>query len=105
MRGADDVMTESLKGFGRASGAMVAGDRAADRAGGARRRVWRSSPSRLRPRRPAAEGEHAGGEANLVLPDLSQVDVGGYNGRTLLMIGIGRLGARHRCSAWSSSTS
>ena len=31
----------------------------------------------------------AGGEANLVLPDLGQVDVGGYNGRTLLTIGIG----------------
>ncbi len=32
---------------------------------------------------------HVGGEASLVLPDLGQVDVGGYNGRTLLMIGIG----------------
>ncbi len=30
----------------------------------------------------------AGGEANLVLPDLAQVDVGGYNGRTLLMGGM-----------------
>ncbi len=30
-----------------------------------------------------------GGEANLVLPDLGTVDVGGYDGRTLLMIGIG----------------
>jgi K(+)-stimulated pyrophosphate-energized sodium pump len=30
-----------------------------------------------------------GGEVNLVLPDLNLVDVGGYNGRTLLMIGIG----------------
>jgi K(+)-stimulated pyrophosphate-energized sodium pump len=30
-----------------------------------------------------------GGEANLVLPDLGQVDVGGYNGRTLLMAGLG----------------
>jgi K(+)-stimulated pyrophosphate-energized sodium pump len=30
-----------------------------------------------------------GGEASLVLPPLDSVDVGGYNGRTLLMIGIG----------------
>ncbi|HEX5111055.1 MAG TPA: sodium-translocating pyrophosphatase [Vicinamibacterales bacterium] len=44
---------------------------------------------------PAAEGaatqqEHRpGGEANLKLPDLRLVDVGGYDGRTLLLIGIG----------------
>jgi K(+)-stimulated pyrophosphate-energized sodium pump len=31
---------------------------------------------------------HAGGEANLVLPDLGQTTVGGYNGRTLLMSGL-----------------
>jgi K(+)-stimulated pyrophosphate-energized sodium pump len=30
----------------------------------------------------------AGGEVNLVLPDLASVDVGGYNGRTLLMGGM-----------------
>jgi K(+)-stimulated pyrophosphate-energized sodium pump len=37
----------------------------------------------------AAQAERpAGGEANLVLPDLAQVDVGGYNGRTLLMGGM-----------------
>jgi K(+)-stimulated pyrophosphate-energized sodium pump len=36
-----------------------------------------------------AVAPHVGGEASLVLPDLGQVDVGGYNGRTLLMIGIG----------------
>jgi K(+)-stimulated pyrophosphate-energized sodium pump len=30
-----------------------------------------------------------GGEASLVLPALDSVDVGGYNGRTLLMIGLG----------------
>ena len=29
-----------------------------------------------------------GGEANLVLPDLEQTDVGGYNGRRLLMAGL-----------------
>jgi K(+)-stimulated pyrophosphate-energized sodium pump len=39
---------------------------------------------------PAQAGERrVGGEASLVLPDLGQVDVGGYNGRTLLTIGIG----------------
>jgi K(+)-stimulated pyrophosphate-energized sodium pump len=32
--------------------------------------------------------EHAGGEANLVLPDLSQVNHFGMNGHTLLMIGL-----------------
>jgi K(+)-stimulated pyrophosphate-energized sodium pump len=36
------------------------------------------------------QGEHRrGGEANLVLPDLRQTDVGGYNGRTLLVGGLG----------------
>ena len=39
---------------------------------------------------PEAQEERApGGEAALVLPALDQVDVGGYNGRTLLMVGIG----------------
>ena len=38
---------------------------------------------------PATEqAERAGGEVNVVLPDLGQTDVGGYNGRTLLMIGL-----------------
>ena len=38
-----------------------------------------------------AQPEHrAGGEANLKLPDLSQVNfLGNINGRTLLMVGIG----------------
>jgi K(+)-stimulated pyrophosphate-energized sodium pump len=34
------------------------------------------------------ETHRPGGEVNLVLPDLDQVDVGGYDGRTLLMGGI-----------------
>ena len=39
---------------------------------------------------PEVQEERApGGEAALVLPALDLVDVGGYNGRTLLMIGIG----------------
>ena len=38
----------------------------------------------------AAQGEHRpGGEANLILPDLGLVEVGGYDGRTLLLIGMG----------------
>ena len=36
---------------------------------------------------PAERGP--GGEASLVLPALDLVDVGGYNGRTLLMLGLG----------------
>jgi len=36
---------------------------------------------------PAAHGH--GGEASLVLPDLSQVDFHGYNARTLLLVGLG----------------
>jgi len=36
---------------------------------------------------PAAQ-QHAGGEANLVLPDLGSVDFQGINGRTLLMGGL-----------------
>jgi K(+)-stimulated pyrophosphate-energized sodium pump len=37
----------------------------------------------------AEQAERGGGEAALVLPPLDLVDVGGYNGRTLLMLGIG----------------
>jgi K(+)-stimulated pyrophosphate-energized sodium pump len=33
--------------------------------------------------------QHAGGEANLVLPDLGQVSFGGFNARTLLIAGLG----------------
>jgi len=39
---------------------------------------------------PFEQAERAGGgEASLVLPPLDLVDVGGYNGRTLLLIGLG----------------
>jgi hypothetical protein len=37
---------------------------------------------------PAQVEHRPGGEANLVLPDLSIVDVGGYDSRTLLMSGL-----------------
>ena len=36
----------------------------------------------------AIEGQPVGGEANLILPDLSQVEVGGYDGRSLLLGGM-----------------
>src|SRR5687768_17771703 len=36
----------------------------------------------------APAAQHAGGEANLVLPDLGSVDFQGINGRTLLMAGL-----------------
>jgi K(+)-stimulated pyrophosphate-energized sodium pump len=61
--------------------------------------VWVAAPAALQPG--AAEGQgaqaapvaqeaprHAGGEANLVLPDLGTVDFHGINGRTLLMAGL-----------------
>src|SRR3989442_6068909 len=36
-----------------------------------------------------APGQHTGGgEANLIVPDLGQVAVGGMNGRRLLMVGL-----------------
>src|SRR5437870_8550052 len=37
---------------------------------------------------PAAGQHTGGGEANLIVPDLSQVAVGGMNGRSLLMVGL-----------------
>jgi K(+)-stimulated pyrophosphate-energized sodium pump len=52
--------------------------------------LWAQPPEPAAPAAqvPAAEGERRGGEANLVLPDLDLVTVGGYDGRTLLMIGL-----------------
>ena len=46
----------------------------------------------------AAASHEGGGEASLVLPDLGQVDFHGYNARTLLMVGLGRL--RSGTSFW-----
>ena len=37
---------------------------------------------------PPGAGQHAGGEASLIVPDLGSVAVGGMNGRTLLMAGL-----------------
>jgi K(+)-stimulated pyrophosphate-energized sodium pump len=52
--------------------------------------TWAQQPEPVAPGAQAAapEGERLGGEANLVLPDLNLVPVGGYEGRTLLMIGL-----------------
>jgi K(+)-stimulated pyrophosphate-energized sodium pump len=52
--------------------------------------AFAQQPEVVAPGLPAEQAERApGGEAALVLPDLSQADVGGYNGRGLLVIGLG----------------
>ncbi len=75
-------MTESLKAFGRVAALTIA--LAAPTA------VFAQQPEPAAPGAQAApEGERRpGGEANLVLPDLRQVDVGGYDSRTLLLVGM-----------------
>jgi K(+)-stimulated pyrophosphate-energized sodium pump len=40
------------------------------------------------PAQAAASGQHAGGEANLILPDLSAVSFMGVNGHNLLLVGV-----------------
>jgi len=45
-------------------------------------------PDTAQQAQPAAV-HHGGGEASLVLPDLSQVSFGGINARTLLFVGLG----------------
>jgi K(+)-stimulated pyrophosphate-energized sodium pump len=55
--------------------------------------LWTSTiaPIAAQAPEPAAQQtpvRHAGGEASLILPDLGQVDFQGYNGRTLLSIGL-----------------
>jgi len=48
------------------------------------------APAWAQPPEPVAEAQHqAGGEANLVLPDLNQVSFRGVASRTLLMGGLG----------------
>jgi K(+)-stimulated pyrophosphate-energized sodium pump len=50
-----------------------------------------AAPAAAQPPQPAAPeaARHAGGEANLVLPDLGLVEFNGINSRTLLMAGLG----------------
>src|SRR5687767_5109233 len=78
-------MRFSLKGFHRLQ--VVAMVFATLIAIGAPAAVFAQQPEQV-----AAEGEaettHSGGEVNIVLPDLDLTDVGGYNGRTLLMGGL-----------------
>ena len=75
-------MTESFKGFGRARGAMVALAMVLS--------TVLLAPAAAIAQQPApAPVAQAGGEANLVLPDLGLVTVGGYDSRMLLMIGVG----------------
>src|SRR6185436_17793762 len=84
-------MTESFNGFGRASAAMVALAIVLVTALIGPATAWAQQPELAAPAAQAAapEGERRGGEANLILPDLNQVPVGGYQGRSLLMIGLG----------------
>ena len=85
------MMTESLTGFGRVRGAMIALAIVLATALMAPAAAWAQPPEPAAPAAAAQEGEQPrrGGEANLVLPDLGLVTVGGYNGRTLLFIGLG----------------
>jgi K(+)-stimulated pyrophosphate-energized sodium pump len=82
-------MTESFTGFGRVRGAMVALAIVIATALMAPAAAWAQQPEPAAPAAQAPEVERRGGEANLVLPDLGLVQVGGYDGRTLLMIGLG----------------
>jgi len=80
------VMTESgiLRGLGRAAALVLASLVLVMLAPPAVAFAQQPEPAGAR----APEAEHRGGEVNLVLPDLEQVDVGGYNGRTLLLGGV-----------------
>jgi len=49
--------------------------------------IWAQPPGAARTETGQAR-PHAGGEANLVVPDLSAVEFGGINGRSLLMSGL-----------------
>ena len=84
-------MTESFTGFGRVRGAMVALAIVIATALMAPVAAWAQQPEPAAPaaQAQAPQGERRGGEANLVLPDLGLVQVGGYDGRMLLMGGLG----------------
>src|SRR5688572_2340955 len=77
-------MTESLKGFLRRSvrAAALLAMLAAPAV------LAAQQPETVAPEAQAEQEHRPGGEANLVLPDLDQTDVGGYSGRSLLMIGL-----------------
>ena len=94
------MMTESFKGFGRAKGAMVvlavvlSTVLVAPAAVSAQQpsTIAQAAPSAVEGQpetvAPATQAQRGGGEANLILPDLDQVTVGGYDSRVLLLIGM-----------------
>jgi K(+)-stimulated pyrophosphate-energized sodium pump len=53
--------------------------------------AWAQQPEPAAPaaQAQAPQGERRGGEVNLILPDLGQVTVGGYDSRSLLLVGMG----------------
>jgi K(+)-stimulated pyrophosphate-energized sodium pump len=77
-------MTLSMKKYGRAAAAAIVLLIAL----AAPAASFAQQPEPLAPAAQAAEPERLGGEANLVLPDLSLVDVGGYSSRGLLLGGM-----------------
>src|SRR3954452_10388191 len=83
-------MVERFHGRGRHTGLLVLfllfSFQAMPRAAAAAQGPESGTATRAQTPAPAA---HSGGEANLVLPDLGQVDFQGINGRTLLMGGLG----------------
>jgi len=82
-------MTESIRGFGRVSCAVALAI-AVVMTLATPAVVFAQAPAPEAAAQQAPEGARAGGgEVDIKLPDLSQVPVGGYDGRTLLMIGLG----------------
>jgi K(+)-stimulated pyrophosphate-energized sodium pump len=83
------VMTESIRGFGRVSGAVALAI-AVVMTLAMPALVSAQAPAPEAAAQPAPEAARGGGgEVDIRLPDLSQVPVGGYDGRTLLMVGLG----------------
>ena len=84
-------MTESFTGFGRVRGAMIALAIVVMTALMAPAAAWAQPPEPAAPaaQAQAPQGERRGGEVNLILPDLGQVPVGGYDSRSLLLVGMG----------------
>jgi len=86
------VMTESIRGFGRVSRAVALWAIAVVIALAVPTLTQAQAPAD--PAQPTAQAApeaaaRGGGEADIKLPDLGLVPVGGYNGRTLLMAGLG----------------
>jgi len=81
-------MTESIRGFGRVSRAVALAI-AVVMTLAVPAFVFAQAPAPQAAAQAAPEAARGGGEVDIKLPDLSQVPVGGYDGRTLLMIGLG----------------